>query len=130
MKANSFDIRPIGAADRLLLAGPSAIASTLEAFVQGRDLDWAEQVTVLATLPAYRHLAAVGAGDVQRRRLSVIVDADEGNLRAVRRPTNILHRVGEGAQVTRVAAVGIDQRQHGLRIFGVSFARPIAQVGQ
>ncbi len=50
----------IGAAERVVVAGPSAIAATIEAFAAATDLDWTEQVTVIATPPAHRQLAALG----------------------------------------------------------------------
>lgn len=53
------DPGPIGATDRLVVVGPSAIAATIEAFAGRSDLDWAEQVTVLATPPAHRQLGAL-----------------------------------------------------------------------
>jgi hypothetical protein len=46
---------------RLLLAGPSAIASVAAAFAKDRDLAWAEQVTCMATPPAHRQLAVLSA---------------------------------------------------------------------
>ena len=55
-----FDPGAIGAAEKLLIAGPSAIAATLVAFHDGTDLDWADQVTIIATPPAHRQLAALG----------------------------------------------------------------------
>jgi len=59
-----LNVGTIGPADKILVVGPSAIAATIEAFALGSDLDWHEQVTVLATPPAHRHLAAVGAAVV------------------------------------------------------------------
>jgi hypothetical protein len=44
--------------DRLVVTGPGAIAATIEAFASGKALDWAEQVTVVATPQAHRQLAA------------------------------------------------------------------------
>lgn len=69
-------IDPIGPTDRLVIAGPSAIAAVIQAFSQGRDLDWSDQVTVIATPPAHRHLAAAGAALVNATRSTRIVTAD------------------------------------------------------
>lgn len=55
-----FNPGSIAAADKLLLVGPSAIAGTIEAFAEASDLDWADQVTVLATPPPHRQLAGLG----------------------------------------------------------------------
>lgn len=68
------DVGPIGAADKLLVVGPSAIAATIDAFARGSDLDWREQVTVLATPPAHRHLAAAGAAIVNATKATRLVN--------------------------------------------------------
>jgi hypothetical protein len=47
--------------DRLVVAGPSAIVTALRAFIGRDDLAWTEQVTVVATPPAHRQLAALAA---------------------------------------------------------------------
>lgn len=60
----------ISPTDRLLLAGPSAIAATINAFVTGTALDWADQVIVFATPPAHRQLAAAATALVNGSRLS------------------------------------------------------------
>jgi len=64
----------IGASDRLLVVGPSAIAATIEAFAMGSDLDWHEQVTVLATPPPHRHLAAAGAAIVNATKATRLIN--------------------------------------------------------
>ncbi len=56
-----FDPSPIAATDRLLVVGFSAIAAALEVFARGRDLDWNDQVLVVASSPAARQLGAVAA---------------------------------------------------------------------
>lgn len=58
MPLASHDPGPIAATDRLVVAGPSAIASVIAACAGGTDLDWAEQVVCVATPPAHRQLAA------------------------------------------------------------------------
>lgn len=69
-----LSVGTIGAADKLLVVGPSAIAATIEAFARGSDLDWHEQVTVLATPPAHRHLAAAGAAIVNATKATRLVN--------------------------------------------------------
>jgi len=54
-----FDPGPFAPTEKILLAGPSAIAATALAFAKGNDLDWSEQVTLLATPPSHRQLAAL-----------------------------------------------------------------------
>jgi hypothetical protein len=54
---SAFALEPVTPTDRLVVAGPSAIVAAIEAFAAGADLDWADQVTVIATPPAHRQLA-------------------------------------------------------------------------
>lgn len=72
---SAVDVGAVGAADKLLVVGPSAIAATTLAFARGTDLDWCEQVTVLASPPAHRHLAAVGAAIVNATGATRLVSA-------------------------------------------------------
>ncbi len=65
----------LGAADRLVVAGPSAIVSLAAAFAEGTDFDWAEQVVVVATPPAHRQLAALAAALVNATRIGRLIDA-------------------------------------------------------
>jgi hypothetical protein len=65
-RAWGLTIRPLDVSgltpnSRLLIAGPSAIASVAAAFARGRDLSWSDQVTCVASPPAHRLLAAVCA---------------------------------------------------------------------
>jgi hypothetical protein len=57
----SHGLPKLTANTRLLVAGPSAIASVALAFAKARDLAWADQVTCVATPPAHRQLAALCA---------------------------------------------------------------------
>jgi hypothetical protein len=50
---------PVAPGDKLLLVGPSAIASVAQAFAEGADLDWSEQIVCVASPPAHRQLAAL-----------------------------------------------------------------------
>jgi len=66
LKALGLTLRPLDVPrltpnSRLLVAGPSAIASVATAFARGQDLAWADQVTCVATPPPHRHVAAVCA---------------------------------------------------------------------
>ena len=51
------EVGTLSAVDRLVVAGPSAIAAALHAFAGRADLAWSEQVTIVATPPAHRQLA-------------------------------------------------------------------------
>lgn len=55
------EVGAVGPTDGFIVAGPSAIAALVAAFAGGQDLDWSAQVTVVATPPAHRHLAAAAA---------------------------------------------------------------------
>lgn len=71
-----FDPGPIGAADKLVVVGPSAIAATIDAFSRGADLDWNDQVFVIATSPAHRQLAVLGAALVNASKATRLVTPD------------------------------------------------------
>jgi hypothetical protein len=71
-----FDVGPIGAADKLVVAGPSAIAAAIDAFGRGADLDWSDQVFVIATSPAHRQLAILGAALVNASKATRLVNTD------------------------------------------------------
>jgi hypothetical protein len=63
----------VDAAERLWLAGPSAIAALAQAFAGRRDLDWAAQVTCVATPPAHRQLAAFAAAVADSSRPATLL---------------------------------------------------------
>jgi hypothetical protein len=67
------DAGPVSTVDRLVVAGPSAIASVLGAFVGRSDLAWSEQVTIVATPPAHRQLAAFATAVLNGTKPSVVV---------------------------------------------------------
>ncbi len=67
----------IAPTDHLVVVGPSAIASTIEAFAAGTALAWADQVTVVATAPAPRQLAAAGTALLNAARPSQVIAATE-----------------------------------------------------
>lgn len=54
-----LDVGSIRPEDKLLVAGPSAIAALATAFVADKDLSFADQVAVVATPHAHRQLAAL-----------------------------------------------------------------------
>ena len=57
LKLAPFDVGTFATVDRVVLAGPSAILAAIRGFVGRSDLDWAEQVTVVATPAGHRQLA-------------------------------------------------------------------------
>lgn len=73
----AFDIGAIKPADKLVVAGPSAIAAAVRAFADDKDLDWVEQVVCVATPPAHRHLAAVAGVILNVTKRADIRDASE-----------------------------------------------------
>lgn len=68
---------PVAPTDHLVVVGPSAIASTIEAFAAGAALDWAEQVVVVASAPAPRQLAAAATALLHASRPATIVTATD-----------------------------------------------------
>lgn len=68
-----FALPAIDAAERLWVAGPSAIAALALLFAERRDLDWAAQVTCVATAPAHRQLAAFAAALSDGKRPAALV---------------------------------------------------------
>jgi hypothetical protein len=77
LRLTPFDAPPIGASDRFVVAGPSAVAALVRAFAEGRDLDWADQVICIATPPAHRQLAAVAGGLLNVSKRTRVVAASE-----------------------------------------------------
>ena len=57
----SVTIPDLSPTTRLIVAGGSAIASTICAFARGSSLAWGEQVLVVASQPFERHLAAMAS---------------------------------------------------------------------
>lgn len=61
LKLDPLSIEPVGPAEQLVVTGPSALAAVVAHFVGNADLDWADQVTCVATDPGPRQIAALGA---------------------------------------------------------------------
>jgi hypothetical protein len=61
LKLDAVDVGAIAPTDKLLVAGPSAVAAVIAAFAAGKDLSFVDQVVCVATPPAHRQLAALGA---------------------------------------------------------------------
>ena len=59
LRLSPFALGPLTGFERLVFAGPSAIAAVLRVFLGRNDLAWTEQVTLVATPPAHRQLAAL-----------------------------------------------------------------------
>lgn len=76
-----LELGPVAPTDKLLVVGPSAIAAAITAFAAGKDLDWADQVVCVATPPAHRQLAALGAALLNATKATVLV-APGGKLAA------------------------------------------------
>ncbi len=70
-------IPELGAADKYVVAGPSAIAAMLAAFAKRSDLDWAAQVITVASAPAHRQLAAAAGALLNLTRPVRLLTAEE-----------------------------------------------------
>ena len=87
----------LAAADMLVLAGPTAIASALEAFAGRDDLSWDNQVTVIATPPAHRQLAALGAAILNTTRPTSLLTAARATTTAAPMGRRIVSPDADGA---------------------------------
>jgi hypothetical protein len=68
----------IDAAEKLVVAGPSAVASLVAAFAEGRDLDWADQVVCVATPPGHRQIASMAGALLNTTRAAVVISSEHG----------------------------------------------------
>jgi hypothetical protein len=85
LRLTKHEVGTIGAADKLLVSGPSAIVSAVAAFHQGKDLEWTDQVAVVATPPAHRQLAGLGGALLNVTKSTTIWSAGEGTAQGGRR---------------------------------------------
>lgn len=85
LRLADHDVGSVGAAEKLIVVGPSAIVSAVVAFQQGHDLDWADQVIIIATPPAHRQLAGVGGALLNTLKPTTIWSATEGTAQRGRR---------------------------------------------
>ncbi|MBX3265023.1 MAG: hypothetical protein KF782_35450 [Labilithrix sp.] len=76
-----FEHAPVTPSSRLLVAGPSAVAALAQAFEGRAELDWADQVAVVATAPAHRQLAGfVGAALNATKRVAILAAGEPAAL--------------------------------------------------
>lgn len=87
LKLDAVVIGAITPTDKLLVAGPSAVAAVVTAFAAGSDLSFADQVVCVATPPAHRQLAALGAALLNATKPTGLVSPVSGKtaVRAGRR---------------------------------------------
>lgn len=71
-----FDVTDVAPAARFVVAGPSAIVATIAAFAGRADLDFADQVTVLATPPSHRQLAVLATALLNSSKTARVLAAD------------------------------------------------------
>jgi len=77
LKLAPLDAPAISPAGRFVVAGPSAIAALVRAFAEGRDLDWADQVTSVATPSGHRQIAALAGSLLNVSKRTRVVSATE-----------------------------------------------------
>jgi len=75
LSPSTMDKPTVAAADKLVVVGPGAIIAAAQAFAEGSDLDWSDQVTCIATQAAHRQLAAMAAGLLGATKASTILTA-------------------------------------------------------
>ena len=73
-----FETPAIGASDHFVVAGPSAVAALMKGFAEGRDLDWVDQVTCVASPAAHRQIAAIAGGFLNIPKRARVVAAAGG----------------------------------------------------
>ena len=66
---------PIAPSTRLVVAGPSAVAALARAFEGRSELDWADQVAVVASDPGVRQLAAFCAAALNVTKPAILLSA-------------------------------------------------------
>lgn len=78
IRLRAFRYAALGPAEKLLVVGPSAIAAAVLAFQTSRDVDWTDQVVVVATPPGHRQLAALSAALLGSTKPSRVWTTTEG----------------------------------------------------
>ncbi|NUP07972.1 MAG: hypothetical protein HOW73_18150 [Polyangiaceae bacterium] len=107
LKLAPVETAPVGAAEKLIVAGPSAIATLIGLFATGSDLDWADQVIVVATPPAHRQLAALAGALLNATKPSALMTPDENvKVTAGRRLVLSADAAPEDAAWAKAHAVG------------------------
>jgi len=72
-----FSHEPVAPSSRLVLAGPSAVAALAQAFEGQSDLDWADQVAIVASSPGTRQLAAFCGAALNVTKPTVLLAAEQ-----------------------------------------------------
>ncbi len=72
------DLKP---ATKVLVAGPSAVAATMTAFIGREDLSWADQVVVAGSSPVERHLGGLAAPLLGSRGATRLTGPEEARAR-------------------------------------------------
>jgi hypothetical protein len=72
-----FSHDPVAPSSRLVLAGPSAVAALAHAFEGQSDLDWADQVAIVASNPGTRQLAAFCGAALNVTKPTVLLAAEQ-----------------------------------------------------
>lgn len=80
----------VGPAEQLVVAGPSAVASLVRQFTGKSELNWADQVTVVATSPGHRQLAASAGALLSASAPSRLVAANGARAATATKPRLIL----------------------------------------
>jgi hypothetical protein len=107
-----FSLAPISvdnvdATEHLVVAGPSAVAALIQAFDGRSDLNWADQVTAIASLPAHRHLALAAAALLNLTRAPLVLSADQdaGLVRSTTKPRLFISADASEADAVKARAL-------------------------
>src|SRR5690606_6712540 len=80
----------VGAAEHVVVAGPSAIAALVAEFAKHSELSWADQVSVVATPAAHRQLAAAAGAILGATKAATRIDSEGGLATSPTKPRLLL----------------------------------------
>jgi hypothetical protein len=83
LKLEPVEVGVVRPAERIVVVGASATAELIRAFAGKSDLDWAEQVTVVAASPSVRQIAAAASAILSATKPTRIVAPQAADLGSI-----------------------------------------------
>lgn len=93
LQPSSISLDKITPATRLVVSGASAVSCVARVFAAADSLSWADQVAVVSSTPAVRHLAGLAAVLIEARGPTRIVSPDDA-VQAGLSPAALLREAG------------------------------------